>query len=180
MCLLSPSRLALYGSNCCSVSAHSLPLKPNIENIHTVKNLTLLLTLLAYGQLCMGQVAPSPQPTPTPSESRNTLQHWQALAIQKYPALAKQDSELNKRFVEIVAERRKTTPSFFQNPKWPILLADELSKIRELVTASGKKYENFTVSRIEPDGITISTDSETLKIPWVLALIKREKAEIFQ
>jgi Sel1 repeat len=52
---------------------------------------------------------------------------WQAQAVEKYPALGVPDSELNKRFVEAVKERRKSDTSFFANPRWPILLADELA-----------------------------------------------------
>ena len=42
---------------------------------------------------------------------------WQAKAVEKYPALGVQGSELNQRFVEAVKDRRKSDTSFFANPR---------------------------------------------------------------
>ena len=63
--------------------------------------------------------------------------NWQAKAVEKYPDLALQSSALNKRFVEAVAQRRKTNPTFFTNPKWPLTLADEISN--SIQTPEAKK-----------------------------------------
>lgn len=60
--------------------------------------------------------------------AQTTSQDWQAKAIQKYPDIGVAGSELNKRFVEAYTERRKANPSFFNNPEWPLTLADELAK----------------------------------------------------
>lgn len=51
----------------------------------------------------------------------------QAQAIKKHPDLGVKGSPLNTRFLQAVADRRKTIPSFFANAQWPLLLADELA-----------------------------------------------------
>ena len=51
---------------------------------------------------------------------------WQAKAVAKYPALGVQGSELNKRFLDAYT-KRKTDPNFLSNPRWPLILADELA-----------------------------------------------------
>ena len=67
-------------------------------------------------------------PCATQTPAQTTTQEWQAAAVQKYPDLAVAGSELNGRFVDACKERRVATPAFFGNPKWPLLLADELMK----------------------------------------------------
>ena len=52
---------------------------------------------------------------------------WQAQAVQKYPELGVRGSSLNQQFIAAVTERRRTNPAFFSNPRWPLLLADELA-----------------------------------------------------
>ena len=75
------------------------------------------------------QSASAPQPvSAVVAEPRPPAQGWQAAAVQKYPELGIPGSAFNKRFVEEVAERRKTTPGFAKDPKWPMLLADELAE----------------------------------------------------
>lgn len=52
---------------------------------------------------------------------------WQAKTVQKYPELGIQGSDFNKQFVAEYNRRRNTIPAFFANPKWPLILADELA-----------------------------------------------------
>jgi hypothetical protein len=61
------------------------------------------------------------------ASAQTTVGDSQAKAVKKYPALGVQGSPLNTRFLQAVAERRKTTPAFFANAQWPLLLADELA-----------------------------------------------------
>ena len=75
--------------------------------------------------------------TIAPREPQLTAAQWQAKAIEKYPEIGVQGSELNKHFVEAYTERRKTTPALFKDPKWPLILADELSRAAE--TPEAKK-----------------------------------------
>lgn len=56
-----------------------------------------------------------------------TSQEWQAKAVHKYSELGVSGSRFNKRFIEAYNERRKTKPHFFDNPQWPLMLADELA-----------------------------------------------------
>jgi len=58
-----------------------------------------------------------------------TDKEWQAKAVAKYPALGIQGSDLNKRFLAANSERRKTNPNFFVDPKWSLILADELAAL---------------------------------------------------
>jgi TPR repeat protein len=67
---------------------------------------------------------------------------WQAKAVEKYPALGVQGSELNKRFVEAAKDRRKTDPNFFANQQWPLILADDLAEAAQRQTAKAKADEN--------------------------------------
>jgi pimeloyl-ACP methyl ester carboxylesterase len=62
-----------------------------------------------------------------PCRAQTPAQEWQARAVQKYPELAIGGSALNQRFVAAVLERRKADPGFFDNPRWPMTLADQLA-----------------------------------------------------
>lgn len=52
-------------------------------------------------------------------------QDWQRKAIELYPQLGVAGSPFNQRFVAAYQERKETTPEFFANPQWPVLLARE-------------------------------------------------------
>ena len=67
---------------------------------------------------------------------------WQAKAVEKYPALGVQGSELNQRFVEAAKDRRKANPNFFANQQWPIILADELAEAEQRKIAKAKADED--------------------------------------
>ena len=54
-------------------------------------------------------------------------QEWQARAVLKHPDLRVPNSALNQQFVAAVAARRQSNPGFFTDPRWPLLLADELA-----------------------------------------------------
>lgn len=63
----------------------------------------------------------------TPCLGQTTTQEWQARAVLKYPDLGVSNSAFNQRFVAAAAARRQTKPGFFADPRWPLLLADELA-----------------------------------------------------
>lgn len=65
---------------------------------------------------------------PTTSRCQSSAQEWQAQAVQRHPALGVRGSALNQQFIAAVTERRRTNPTFFADPRWPLLLADELDR----------------------------------------------------
>lgn len=77
-----------------------------------VKFAVAILILFALAGSSLGQAA---------------SQEWQAKAIRNYPELGVPGSPLNKRFLDAYNERRKTRPHFFDDPKWPLALANEVA-----------------------------------------------------
>jgi hypothetical protein len=72
-------------------------------------------------------------------------QQWQAQAVQKHPDLGVQGSDFNKRFLAEYARRRTTEPHFFDGPKWPMTLADEVAAsgdggLRDLLSGQIKRW----------------------------------------
>ena len=60
-----------------------------------------------------------------------------ALALKKYPDLAKAGTELNRAFVERSNKLRAENPDFFKDSGWPMKLADEIASTKQLtVTAT--------------------------------------------
>lgn len=53
---------------------------------------------------------------------------WQKKAIAEFPALADANSDLNHKFIARVKELKSSNPASFNDPKWPYLLAQEVSK----------------------------------------------------
>lgn len=56
------------------------------------------------------------------------MEEWQAKAVADYPDLGVKGSELNRKYVQKVSTLRETDAAFFQNPRWPYTLAEQLSK----------------------------------------------------
>jgi hypothetical protein len=46
-------------------------------------------------------------------------------AGERFPELLKKDSPLNKEFLRRLQQYRTEKPAFFQDPRWPIVLAEE-------------------------------------------------------
>ena len=68
--------------------------------------------------------------------SPQTVERWQKAAVQKHPSVAQAGSALNQRFLAIVAEKRKSEPTYFDQPDWPLRAADaaaEQLRAEELV-----------------------------------------------
>lgn len=61
--------------------------------------------------------------------AQTTTEEWQTAAMQKYPELGRKGSPFNNRFIQAHDERRKTAPEFFNNPRWPMILADAIAAI---------------------------------------------------
>ena len=79
---------------------------------------------------------PSPSPTgkapaASPPEEKSeplTVADWQRKAVQKFPELKDPRSDLNHKFIRQVNDLKKTNPGYFNNPKWPFLLAESISE----------------------------------------------------
>jgi hypothetical protein len=60
--------------------------------------------------------------------AQTTEKDWQTKAVFDYPDLAVQGSEMNSKYIQKVRSLRQTDPAFFENPRWPYTLAEEVSK----------------------------------------------------
>jgi TPR repeat protein len=60
--------------------------------------------------------------------AQTTVPEWQRAATQKYPELAVPGSPFNQFFLQRHKERENSSPGFFQQPGWPMVLADEVAK----------------------------------------------------
>ena len=79
------------------------------------------------------QPAPAPQPLPdAPQPEQNsvplTAVDYQKLAVQKFPELKDPSSALNRKFIQEVGELKKSNPAYFNNPQWPLLLAQSINE----------------------------------------------------
>lgn len=59
--------------------------------------------------------------------SQTTDEDWKARVLELYPEMGQKGTELHDKFVSLYNERWKFNPDFFHNPKWPFLLAREVS-----------------------------------------------------
>ena len=60
--------------------------------------------------------------------AQTTSDNWQAKAIAKYPELGVRGTDFNTRFIAAYNEKRKTDPKFFADPRWPLVLGDEVAE----------------------------------------------------
>jgi hypothetical protein len=58
--------------------------------------------------------------------AQTTQKEWERKAVSDYPDMGIRDSKFNKRFLELVAQRGKDNTAFFKDPRWPLVLADEI------------------------------------------------------
>lgn len=73
---------------------------------------------------------PSKTAAPTVTDELSQVtKSAQMEAVRRYPALGVKDSRENRTFVATVREMKDTgEDTFFSNPEWPIILADDLAK----------------------------------------------------
>jgi len=90
-----------------------------------------------------------------------TEKEWQAKAVEKYPALGVQGSEFNKRFLDEFREKKKANPHFFDDPRWPLSIADELQK-----AAAVESERHAPVPAQSPPALP-DAKPETEKVPQV-------------
>ena len=90
--------------------------------------LLAILLVLAVAIAASAQQSRQPQKQQQkPASAAETEKDWQRKAVSEYPDLAIKDSKFNKRFLELVAQRRKEEPAFFKDPKWSLQLAEEIA-----------------------------------------------------
>ncbi|MEI6806854.1 MAG: hypothetical protein WCK49_10190 [Myxococcaceae bacterium] len=62
---------------------------------------------------------------------------WQRQAVVTYPDLAKEGSPIHTKFLSLYNELKQNDPQFFDNPKWPTLIADRaMAAIRAEIIAA--------------------------------------------
>lgn len=60
----------------------------------------------------------------------SVFQHSQKQVLEEYPDLGIKDSAFNIAFVQAVKERRMSSPGFFANSEWPLILAHSIAPER--------------------------------------------------
>lgn len=117
----------------------------------TMKNVFLAL-LVAVAPL--NAVPASPQ----------AVEAWQKIAVQKHPAVAQAGSPLNQRFLAIVAAKRKSEPTYFEQADWPMRAADaaavELRAEEMVAKAKAKADELVAKKKAEADMERAQTEQE--------------------
>lgn len=103
---------------------------PNPMHLYSLCNheMAVLASILALTAFAFGQT---------------TETEWSAEAIRRYPELQVRDSPLNVLFVAEQNRLRESSPRFFDDPKWPVLLARRCFDLLAAKTrASDKPHEN--------------------------------------
>lgn len=72
------------------------------------------------------QQAPAISQPPVASPSSDEVTAWQAKAVARYPDLAVAGSPFHSQFSARYQELRRTRPEFFTDPRWPLLIAQEI------------------------------------------------------
>lgn len=96
---------------------------------------------------------------------------WQAQAVRKYPELGVRGSSFNQQFVAAVTERRRNNPAFFSDPRWPILLADELARKPAVATPSKEAAPMPTPPMATPSLLPTTTDYDAGAPPKAAGLV---------
>jgi hypothetical protein len=98
----------------------------------------------------------------TAAAAQPASQEWQLKAVQKYPELGVQGSALNQRFIAEYNKRLAANPSFFNDPQWPLLLADELAASTPAPTPTATPAP----SRVRPKSPAGKASPATFRDRW--------------
>ncbi|MBE7157164.1 MAG: hypothetical protein INR62_01790 [Rhodospirillales bacterium] len=74
-------------------------------------------------------------------------QEWQTKAVHKYPELGVAGSPFNKRFLAAYDQHRKSTPRFFDDARWPLILADEVAGSPAVASPTPTRQATATTSQ---------------------------------
>jgi hypothetical protein len=87
------------------------------------------------------------------SPAQQTVAEWQTKAIEAYPELGVPDSQLNKSFLQLHQQLKETNPQLFDNPKWPLLIAQLIAGDAKPATPSPPFFVVVTTAYQWPDGL---------------------------
>ncbi len=94
-----------------------MPMKTSCP--HSLPFIVLAACLALPGSFAPAQEAPAPPPASAVA---------QAEAVKKYPPLGVAGSAFNREFLAGVQKARAENPSLFDDPAWPLALADEIAR----------------------------------------------------
>ncbi|MEA3213819.1 MAG: hypothetical protein QOE70_6876 [Chthoniobacter sp.] len=72
---------------------------------------------------------PAPAPAAAPPTYSEAVLNAQRAAVARYPALGKAGTPFNTKFLAVHRQRRFENPTYFDDPEWPLRLADEVAAI---------------------------------------------------
>lgn len=107
-----------------------------------------------------------------PSDSSATLEKATAqigIARKTYPELSRRLAAVEKAWAAVPQAKVATIPVAPVSPPPPAASKPSpgaTPKGMEIVTTSGTKYENVTVTLVEPDGLSISHEAGVAKVPF--------------
>ena len=87
------------------------------------------------------------------SNAQNAVRQFQADAVSKYPELGIEGSDFNKRFRAEYNKRQMSTPTFFNEARWPVILADEVASNASSAQNTGRQLQAEAVSKYPELGI---------------------------
>ncbi len=77
------------------------------------------------------------KPAVQPAGSAPETSEWKSKALEEFPELSNPSSDLSKRF-QSLKDAKKITPGYFNDPKWPYLLAKEANQQAAAGTSPSK------------------------------------------
>lgn len=104
-----------------------------------------------------------PPPAATPQVDKSALlAKSQAEAMRRYPALAIQDSDENRIYVDAYSDIKLNRPDYLEDPNWPLKLADELGTAHGWQDITKPSTRKPSLTQIDPSQIPTGEDESTL------------------
>ena len=97
---------------------------------------------------------------------QEAVSRWQREAVTKYPALGVEGSSFHTAFLTEYRRKKETDAGFFNEPNWPVALADEISvkalgaKASSVPKPSAKNY--FTVGSTKDEVLAVQGTPDSL------------------
>ena len=92
--------------------------------------------------------------------AQQSVDDWQKKAVADFPLLATKGSEFNRQFITKVQLLHRTDPAFFNDPRWPYTLAEQVSKPPII-----PGLENIPSARINPQTIVPQSKAPAITSP---------------
>lgn len=93
------------------------------------------------------------------------VEDWQRKAVAKYPSLAVEGSDLNRKFVELVKFHRAVNPGFFNEDDWPMRAA-ELANDRLREAAESRHRAETAKQRAREREAKAAADEKEMLAQW--------------